>query len=89
MIIDCYQLRKFFMRYGRKFFLSEEIKMEFKRIKMCKKQTKFAMGQLELMKMQMGYGVYEKIEKQRQHELDGLTSPGKKQKKNKNNWINP
>ena len=80
-----YQIRRFFMRLGRKYCLSEEIRQEFKRIKMCKKQAKYASMQLEYLKLQLGYQMYEKIEAQRREEQnEGLglgNSSGKKKKK--------
>lgn len=41
-VIDLYVNRKYFIKLGRKFCLSNELKMEFKRIKACKKQMKYA-----------------------------------------------
>ena len=53
MLVDFWLNRKWFVKIGRKYCLSQERKLEFKRIKNCKKQMKFARSQLELVEYQM------------------------------------
>ena len=45
--------------------------MEFKKIKMCKRQTKYAQMQLDMLIMQMGHFNYEKMEKKEQKKFKG------------------
>lgn len=71
LIIDMFNVRKLFMKIGRKSCLSQELKMEFKKIKMCKRQTKYAQMQLDMLIMQMGHFNYEKMEKKEQKKFKG------------------
>ena len=50
IMLDLFLNRKFWMKLGRKFCLPQSIKMEFKRIKACKRQMKFAQLQLDSIK---------------------------------------
>ena len=50
---DFYLNRRWFLKIGRKFCMSADKKQEFKRIKACKRQMKYARSQLDLLEMQM------------------------------------
>ena len=53
MLVDFWLNRKWFVKMGRKYCLSQERKLEFKRIKACKKQMKYARSQLEMVEIRM------------------------------------
>ena len=93
LIIDMFNVRKLFMKIGRKYCLSHDLKMEFKKIKMCKRQTKYAQMQLDMLIVQMGQWNYEKMEKKENKMFKGekeLTeyqkTYGKKKKNKQHKW---
>ena len=53
ILVDFWLNRKWFVKTGRKYCLPNEKKTEFKRIKACKKQMKYARSQLEMVEFQM------------------------------------
>ena len=53
MLIDFWMNRRWMMKMGRKYCLSEETRMEFKRIKASKKQMKLASTNLSYVKSQL------------------------------------